>query len=68
MEGLRAGQGLAEFLWKFGGNQFVRFAQQAGEFIVRHGVSGFQRDPQSAGKIRGGDNVRALGQFGKAFR
>ena len=68
MEGLGAGQGLADFLWKFGGNQFIGFTEKAREFIARHGVSGFQSYPLRAGKIRGRDDVGTLGQFGKTLR
>src|SRR6267143_5676428 len=64
-DGLGAGQGFTDLLWKSGDNQVIRLTEQAGEFIARQGVTGFQRDPLCAGQIRGGDDVGALGQFGK---
>ena len=68
MEGLGAGQGFTDLLWKSGDNQVIRLTEKAGEFLARHCVSRFQSDPLRAGKIRGGDDVGALGQFGKIFR
>src|SRR6267143_2921812 len=62
-DGPGAGQGFTDLLWKSGDNQVIRLTEQAGEFIARHGVTGFLSDLFCAGQIGGGDDVEALGQF-----